>query len=132
MRFSTGSLIEYVYLKLRDHLAARPVMGITICSVCDGHGLQTRRRAPYRNRWHQGCRKTGQGRLTRGSSPRVTRRRYAPRDAAPGQRFSYSDAAATQRELVADERGVVQPQTGREALLLAGFGCPTRRSPVGG
>ncbi len=130
MRYSTGSLTEHVYLELRDHIAARSAKGITNCSVCGGHVLQTRRRTHYRNRWHVGCRKTGQGRLSRGSSPRVTRRRYAARDAAPGARFGYTDATGTQRELVADERGVAQPHTGREALLLAGFGCPMSRQAL--
>lgn len=52
---------------------------------------------------------------------------YPARRAEPGQRFGYTTAEGKQRELHADDDGVVSPKTAEDAAILDTFDLPVAR-----
>lgn len=55
---------------------------------------------------------------------------YEPRRAEPGTTFGYTAAGGEQREIVADDEGVVWPKSGEEVGILDGFDLPVARKAL--
>lgn len=52
---------------------------------------------------------------------------FEPRRAKPGQTFGYTTREGRQRELVADDEGVVHPDTAEDVAALDTFDLPVAR-----
>lgn len=52
---------------------------------------------------------------------------FAPRRAEPGQRFGYTTSDGRQREIRADEDGVVHPRSADDVAVLDTFALPEAR-----
>lgn len=55
---------------------------------------------------------------------------FEPRRAKPGQQFGYTTADGRQRELEADEEGVVHPATAEDVAALDAFDLPVARKAL--
>lgn len=53
-----------------------------------------------------------------------------PRRATPGQRFGYTAQDGSQRELAADDDGVVRPDTAEDSAVLDSFDLPVARKAI--